>query len=115
MGVERIDYVYLETHNWGKSVKFWQELGFELTLDLGNAGKLDPSAGGPGIFLEEVPESRDRKFQVYWNVPDEGFSPGAPVEVVSDWEPSHWGSRLMEVRDPDGRIHVLQRWVEGTP
>jgi len=108
MEVEGIDYVYLETHNWGRSAKFWQELGYDLALDLGTSGRFDPPGGGPGVFLEEVPEDREPASQVYLAVDSAAFSPGAPVEVVSGFEPSHWGTQLMVVRDPDGRRFVLQ-------
>ena len=26
------EHLYLETHNWGKSVAFWKALGFKATL-----------------------------------------------------------------------------------
>ena len=32
----------------------------------------------------------------------------AAVEVVSGWEETHWGTRQMTVRDPDGREWKLQ-------
>jgi hypothetical protein len=54
MAVEGIEYVYLETRDFGKSARFWQRLGFELVLDLGTSGKLEPREGGAAIFLEEV-------------------------------------------------------------
>lgn len=114
MGVEQIDYVYVETYNWGKAVKFWQNLGFTLTLDLGSSGKLQPPDGGPGIFLEEVPKTTTLAQHAYFRVAQE-FDPESPVEVLSGWEDSHWGSRLLTVRDPDGRVFVLQRWTEGEP
>ena len=34
--------------------------------------------------------------------------PGAPAEVTGDWHPSHWGTQLLDLRDPDGRAVVLQ-------
>jgi hypothetical protein len=110
MAIDGIDYVYLETHNWGKSVKFWQQLGFSLVLDLGTSGKLLPENGGPGIFLEEVPDGRELAVQVYLKVNDSEFQPAPPVETVGGFTPSHWGTRLMTVRDPDGRFFVLQDW-----
>lgn len=102
MTIEAIDYVYVETHNWGKSAKFWTDLGLVLELDLGNAGKLVPPTGGPGIFLEEVPPDRELAFQVYFKV-------SSADDTFTD---SHWGTKLKEVSDPDGRVYVLQH---GTP
>jgi hypothetical protein len=28
--IQGVRHLYIETHNWGKSVAFWKELGFEL-------------------------------------------------------------------------------------
>lgn len=33
MSSERIEAVYLTTHNWGKSAKFFQALGFTLEFE----------------------------------------------------------------------------------
>ncbi|HEU5299443.1 MAG TPA: VOC family protein [bacterium] len=107
MAVERIDYLYLETTNWGKAVKFWQTLGFRLVLDLGHSGRLEPVGGGPGIFLEEVPEGRPLRVQIFLRGPEEP-APGAPAQVAREWHDSHWGTRLLELRDPDGRTVVVQ-------
>ena len=54
---EGVEYVYRETHDWGKTVKFWLEFGYEL---------------------------------------------------ARDWCDSHWGTRLLELRDPDGRTIIVQ-------
>jgi hypothetical protein len=109
MAVERVDYIYLETHNWGKAAKFWQQLGFRLVLDLGHSGRLEPEGGGPGIFLEEVPAGRPLAMQIFLRAPEEA-APQAPAEVVKPWHDSHWGTRLLNLRDPDGRPVTLQAY-----
>lgn len=108
MAVEGIDYLYLETRNWGKSVSFWQTLGFELSLDLGTSGRLDPPGGGPGIWLEEVSPETPLAHGVYLKLGDREFAPQAPIETVGPPVESHWGTRLQTVRDPDGREFILQ-------
>lgn len=108
MVVEGIEYVYLETRNWGKSVKFWQQLGFVLVLDLGSSGKLEPPGGGPGIFLEEVSPETPLAQGVYLNVESPDFALEPPVEPVGKPIVSHWGTQLQIVRDPDGREFTLQ-------
>jgi hypothetical protein len=35
-------------------------------------------------------------------------TPGRPVEVVSPFAATHWGTREMAVRDPDGRVVKLE-------
>jgi catechol 2,3-dioxygenase-like lactoylglutathione lyase family enzyme len=111
VSVDGIDYIYLETRDWERSVEFWQGLGFAVVLDLGTAGRLEPPGGGPGIFLQEASAETPLAAGVYLRVTDPEFSP--PMPVVTGPLTSHWGSRLMTVRDPDGREFVLQ-WPEGT-
>lgn len=106
--IEGMEYVYLETHNWGKTVKFWLQLGYRLELDLGTSGRLVHPSGGTALFVEEVPEDREPAMQLYLRAGDE-TRPGPPAEVVRDWYDSHWGTRLLELRDPDGRTLVVQR------
>jgi hypothetical protein len=113
MAAERIDYIYMQTHNWGKAARFWQQLGFRLVLDLGHSGRLEPEGGGPGIFLEEVPEGRPLAMQIFLRAGDETL-PEPPAQVVTPWRDSHWGTRLLEVRDPDGRSIVVQVHPQGS-
>ena len=108
MKVDGIDYLYFETRNWGKSVKFWQRLGYELVLDLGSSGRLEPVGGGPGIFIEEVSPETPLASGIYLRASGGDFSPEAPVELVGDPVATHWGTRLQIVRDPDGREFVVQ-------
>ena len=37
MSTDGIEAVFLETHNWGKAAKFWQQLGYELEFDTGHS------------------------------------------------------------------------------
>jgi uncharacterized glyoxalase superfamily protein PhnB len=42
-------------------------------------------------------------------VADEGaFRPDPAIEVVTPFEDTHYGTREMTVRDPDGRLWSLQ-------
>jgi uncharacterized glyoxalase superfamily protein PhnB len=42
-------------------------------------------------------------------LPDaESFKPETIVDVATPFENTHWGTREMTVRDPDGRIWRLQ-------
>src|ERR1700738_824368 len=95
MTTEGIEAVFLETHNWGKSAKFFQGLGYEVEFATDhNSGQLR-SGDGPYLFIAEVPDT-------------DAFELDGSVEVVSEWEDTHWGTRLMTVRDPDGREWKLQ-------
>lgn len=103
-----IDYVYVETHNWGKTVKFWQELGFTLELDLGTSGRLVHPEGGAALYVEEISSDRTPGMSLYLETGNAGAQPNSPVEITKDWHPSHWGTELLEVGDPDGRTVTIQ-------
>jgi uncharacterized protein YndB with AHSA1/START domain len=104
-----IEAVFLETRNWGKAAKFFQELGFELEFETGHdSGQLRGGDGGPYVFIAEVPEVRPEA-RIVLKVPDEAaFRPGPAVEVVMPFADTHYGTREMTVRDPDGRLWTVQ-------
>lgn len=103
-----IHHLLIETHNWGKSAKFWQELGWTLVEDHGTSGRLAPPRDGPYIWLNEVAPSKTPIIEPYFDLDAAGFSPKPPVEIVEPLAKTHWGTALMSVRDPDGRIVRLQ-------
>lgn len=109
MTTDGIEAVFLTTHNWGRTAKFFQELGYELEFETDHASGRLRNGDGPYIFAAEVPEDREPQTQIVLKVADEGaFRPGPAVEVVTPFEDTHFGSREMTVRDPDGRIWNLQ-------
>ncbi|MBO2445788.1 VOC family protein [Actinomadura barringtoniae] len=107
---EGIDAVFLETHNWGKAAKFFQALGWDLEVTSGDGSGVFRNGAGAYIVLIEVPESREPGMQVALKVPDaDAFTPdSSAVEVVTPFEETHYGTREMTVRDPDGRVWSLQ-------
>src|SRR5258708_1220740 len=57
MTTEGIEAVFLETHNWGKSARFFQGLGYEIEFATDhNSGQLR-SGAGPPLFIAEVPHT----------------------------------------------------------
>ena len=108
MAVTGIHHLLVETHNWGKSAKFWQELGWKLVEDQGTSGKLVAPGGGAYIWLNEVAPTKVPVIDVYFDLAPQGFAPRPPVEVAEALAKTHWGTQLMTVRDPDGRLVRLQ-------
>jgi catechol 2,3-dioxygenase-like lactoylglutathione lyase family enzyme len=106
-----IDYIYLETHDWPAAVRFWQALGFRVEMDLGRAGRLAHPAGGAAVFVEEVPADREPAVRVFLKAGAE-VRPAAGIPPAG-WHDSHWGTRLLELTDPDGRTVTVQRRPAG--
>ncbi|MBF9067257.1 VOC family protein [Streptacidiphilus fuscans] len=113
MATEGIEALFLETHNWGKAARFFQALGYELEFDTGHSSGQLRNGDGPYVFIAEVPEDREPQTQVVLKVPDaDAFAAAPVVEVVTPFEETHFGTRLMTVRDPDGRLWSLQAPVK---
>lgn len=109
MSTEGIEAVFLETHNWGRAAKFFQALGFKLEFETDHSSGQLRNGDGPYVFIAEVPEDREPSTRIVLKVPDaDAFQADPAVEVVSAFEPTHWGSREMTVRDPDGRLWSLE-------
>lgn len=108
MSTDGIGAVYVTTHNWGKTAKFFQSLGFELDFETDhNSGQLR-NGDGPHVFVAEVP-TEEPSLQLVLKVEDEDKVRLDPsVEVVTPFEDTHYGTREMVVRDPDGRQWTLQ-------
>ena len=115
MSTRGFELVYLETHNWGKSAAFWQALGFKLEFEEtahGHSGLL-VADNGTRIFLEEKDLQNPVGLELYLAVPDQvGCKPDSPVEIVSPFTATHWGTQVMTVRDPDGRLFRLEAGSE---
>jgi len=109
MSTDGIEAVFLETRNWGKAAKFFQALGFNLEFSTDhNSGQLR-HGDGPSVFIAEIPPEREPTLQIVLKVQDaDSFRPEPGIEVVTPFEDTHYGTREMTVRDPDGRLWTLQ-------
>ncbi|GAA5131108.1 VOC family protein [Pseudonocardia adelaidensis] len=117
MTTEGIEAVFLETHNWGKAARFFQALGFDLEFATDHNSGLLRNGDGPYVFVAEVPEDREpQEPRIVLKVADadaDAFRPGSGVEVVTPFADTHFGTREMTVRDPDGRLWSLQAKAKG--
>jgi len=117
VSIRAIDHLYAETRAWDASVAFWKGLGFDLAEQWGSeghrAGRL--VLGEVRVVLAEIgPGDQPPAFSVFFGVPDlDSLEPGPAVDVITNTEPTHWGSRWMRVRDPDGRVYSLGEEPEG--
>ena len=102
-----IEAVFLETHNWGRSAGFFQALGFTLDFETDHNSGLLRNGDGPYVFIAEVPADRTPGMQVVLKLAD-GYGRPPDVDVVTPLQDTHYGTREMTVRDPDGRLWTLQ-------
>jgi hypothetical protein len=116
MKTDGIDGILIETHNWGKAVAFWQDLGYELEFETDhNSGRLRHPRGGPYIFVAERP--RDHALQVVLGVAVADavrFTPPRNATVVRPFEEQHWPALQMLLEDPDGRQLAVEAPLPST-
>ncbi|MGH3261900.1 MAG: VOC family protein [Trebonia sp.] len=114
---EGIEAVFLETHNWGKSARFFQRLGYEIEFETGHSSGQLRGKAGPPLFIAEVPADRAPGLQLVLRVPDADAAEASPGELGLDgpFEETHFGTRMTTVRDPDGRVWGLQAALPGEP
>ncbi|HEY7626339.1 MAG TPA: hypothetical protein VH761_04700 [Ilumatobacteraceae bacterium] len=102
MSTNGFGHVYIETHNWGKAVAFWQRLGFEIEFETGHgSGMLRHPAGGPTVFVAEQSLEDPLASELYLAAAADFTAPDG-VDVVSPFQESHWGTKVMIIQDPDG-------------
>jgi hypothetical protein len=109
MTTEGVEGVYIETHNWGKTAKFLESLGYKIEFATEHGSGMLKQADGPYFVVGEVPEDRKPQMHVVLHVADaEAFTPDPVVEVVRPFEETHYGTQCMVVRDPDGRDWTIE-------
>ena len=114
MTTKGIEAVFLETHNWGATAKFFQRLGYELELDTGHQSGQLRNGDGPYVFIAEVPEDQPTGTRLVLRVDDVADLDAAGLDVVTSFRPTHWGTQELTVRDPDGRLWSVQAPAEAT-
>jgi hypothetical protein len=110
MGTTGVEGLIIETRNWGKTVAFWQALGYQVEFETGrNSGRLEHPAGGPFLFVVERPGGQDPEIQPLVGTSDPGsFQPPTAGTVEQPFTGRHWGAAEMLLRDPDGRHISIQ-------
>jgi hypothetical protein len=105
MKTKGIDGILIETHNWGKTVAFWRDLGYEVEFETDhNSGRLRHPGGGPYIFVAERPHDHPLQVTLGIAVNDASqFRPPHSGSVVHPFEQQHWPALQMLLADPDGR------------
>ncbi len=115
MPVTDLDHVYLETRDWDAGVAFWEGLGFRLAEQWGSdghrAGRL--AAGKAAVVLAEVGADSVPETSIFFALEDgDEYSVAEAVPVEEQLAATHWGTRLIRVRDPEGRVFCLEEKPE---
>jgi hypothetical protein len=105
MKTKGITDILIETHNWGSTVAFWRDLGYEVEFETDHqSGRLRHPGGGPSLFVAERPQ--DHTLQVVLGVAVANaakFRAPHSGSVLRPFEKQHWPALQMLLADPDGR------------
>jgi len=113
MTTRGIEAVFLETHNWGRTTKFFTALGYRLEFETDHHSGQLRNGDGAYLFVAEVPEDQPTGIRLVLGVADaSAFEADPVVEIVTPFEPTHWRTQQMTVRDPDGRLWSLEAPAE---
>ena len=100
MATDGVEAMFLETHNWGKAAKFFQALGYELEFETDHSSGQLRNGDGPYVLIAEVPDDQPTGTRLVHHVSDAAaFAADPIVEVVTSFEPTHWGSKLQVLHD----------------
>ena len=116
MSVTRLDHIYVETRDFPRAQSFWQALGFSVASSWGDAGHqacLLTSEKASVVLAETDPESHPQHATVHFGgedpeLLDETLANHEAVEVVVPLIDTHWGTRWIRVRDPDGNLYAVE-------
>jgi hypothetical protein len=117
MATHGVEGLIIQTRNWGKTVAFWQALGYRVEFETGrNSGRLEHPDGGPYLFVVERPDGPDPEIQPLVGTDDaDEFQPPRAGTVEHPFTARHWGAAEMLLRDPDGRHVSIQARRPGGP
>ncbi len=110
MSSNGIEGLFIETHNWGKTVAFWKSLGYDVEFETDHhSGMMRHPHGGPYLFIAERPPGQVLTVQPVIAVDDAvRFTPPSAGTVVRPFEAQHWQVLEMLLDDPDGRRLSVQ-------
>jgi hypothetical protein len=116
MKTKGIQEILIETHNWGSTVAFWQDLGYELEFETDHhSGRLRHPSGGPSIFVAERPHDHALQVVLGVAVADAArFTLPRTGTVVRPFEKQHWPALQMLLADPDGRQLAVEAPLSST-
>lgn len=116
MSVTGIDHLYLETRDLDRSLKFYRALGFSVEAEWGEgdhrAVKLVSGSAAVVLALTS-PQTSPQGATVHFALEnaeemDRALAALPEADVVIPLADTHWGTRWIRVRDPDGNFYCLE-------
>jgi catechol 2,3-dioxygenase-like lactoylglutathione lyase family enzyme len=113
VSVEDLDHLYMESPQFEATIAFWRSIGFEVAAEWGEDGhracRLTSNEAVVVLAEGEAPVPPTVHFGI--SAPEamqERLAADEHVDVVTPLEDTHWGTRWIRVRDPDGNVYALE-------
>lgn len=114
--IGKLDHFYLETRHYDRAREFWADLGFSSESEWGEDGhRACQLRSGEAMLVLAEAESQDscEGPTVVFSVDDPEavntrLADSPAVDVTTPLEDTHWGTRWIRVRDPDGNVFNLE-------
>ena len=113
MPIDGLDHVYVECRDFERTLAFWKALGFALVAEWGEdghrAGRL--TSGQAALVLAEAKAPVGPTMHLATRDPEAlnaRLAKDPAVEVETPLEDTHWGTRWIRVRDPEGNVWALE-------
>jgi len=116
MSVTGIDHLYLETKSLERTLRFYAALGFTVAAEWGEgehrAAKL-VSGDASVVVAEVLPETSPQGATVHFAIENaealhRALAKIPEVTIVTPLQDTHWGTRWIRVRDPEGNFYCLE-------
>lgn len=111
----RIDHAYVETRDFDRTLAFWNALGFAARESWGEAGHRACllGRGEARVVLAECGYDAPQRATVHFDIREldalaAAIAASAAVEIETPLGPTHWGTRWLRVRDPDGNVWAFE-------
>lgn len=114
----RIDHAYVETRTFDRTTTFWKELGFDVRESWGGPGHraaIFQRGESRVVVAECAPDDAAQRATVHFDAPDieiiaaSASAARETVVVATPLGPTHWGTRWLRVRDPDGNLWAFEK------
>jgi uncharacterized glyoxalase superfamily protein PhnB len=112
------DHLYLETHDFDAMLRFWTALGFTAKEQWGSAadghqGALVRCGDAVVVFATVDRGASAQKPTLHFSVKSVdqlalALSGSRDVTIVQPPEDTHWNSRWLRVRDPEGNEYAIE-------
>ena len=116
MSVNAIDHIYVETRRFEEAVSFWEALSFAVADSRGEEGHRAcrlVSEKAAVVLAEVDPMGQPQRATVHFGMSDPetletDLEASFAVEIVTPLSETHWGTRWIRVRDPDGNLYAIE-------